>query len=149
MKWPLRPVDIQAKKARIGGSFKNVWANATSQRLAVIFNRKSRHFSSELKFFVLHPMFFKNKLIWNVLWKHRKCGILFLIKGTTRAVRTSLLVATKRLYKRVCPSVGPSVRRTLVQENDPLRQNYFPAHFRDIDGMKRLHFSCRLSLYRV
>ena len=38
-------------------------------------------------------------------------------------------------------------QRTLVQENDPLRQNYFPAHFRDINGMKELQFSCRLSLY--
>ena len=43
--------------------------------------------------------------------------------------------------------VSPSP--TVVLENDPLRQNYFPAHFRDINGMKRLHFLCRLSLYRV
>ena len=36
-----------------------------------------------------------------------------------------------------------------VLENDPLRQNYFHAHFRDINGMKNLYFVCRLSLYRV
>ena len=35
------------------------------------------------------------------------------------------LVATKRLYKRVCPSVGPSVRRSVRPSVGPSVRNAF------------------------